>query len=49
MWALGLRQAALWGLLAGVLNSIPYYGPVMVSGGLALVAFLQFGNLAPKG
>ena len=43
--ALGLRQAALWGLLAGVFNSIPYYGPLLVSGGLAFVAFLQFGTL----
>ena len=43
--ALGLQQAALWGLLAGVFNSIPYYGPLIVSGGLALVAFLQFGTL----
>ena len=42
---LGLRQAALWGLLAGVFNSIPYYGPLLVSGGLALVAFLQFGTV----
>ncbi len=43
--ALGLEQAVLWGLLAGVFNSIPYYGPLIVSGGLALVAFLQFGTL----
>ena len=42
---LGLRQAALWGLLAGIFNSIPYYGPLIVSGGLALVGFLQFGTL----
>lgn len=41
---LGLEQAALWGLLAGIFNSIPYYGPLIVSGGLALVAFLQFGT-----
>ena len=41
---LGLEQAALWGLLAGLFNSIPYYGPLIVSGGLALVAFLQFGT-----
>jgi predicted PurR-regulated permease PerM len=39
---IGLDQAALWGLLAGVFNSIPYYGPLIVSGGLSLVAFLQF-------
>jgi predicted PurR-regulated permease PerM len=43
---LGLEQAALWGLLAGVFNSIPYYGPLIVSGGLALVAFLQFGTVS---
>jgi predicted PurR-regulated permease PerM len=42
---LGLEQAALWGLLAGVFNSIPYLGPVVVTGGTALVAFLQFGSL----
>jgi predicted PurR-regulated permease PerM len=44
--AFGLRQASLWGLLAGVFNSIPYYGPLIVSGGLAMVAFLQFGTLS---
>jgi predicted PurR-regulated permease PerM len=42
---LGLEQAALWGLLAGIFNSIPYYGPLIVSAGLAFVAFLQFGTL----
>ena len=42
---LGLEQAIFWGLLAGVFNSIPYYGPLLVSGGLAVVAFLQFGEL----
>jgi len=42
---LGVEQAALWGLLAGVFNSIPYLGPVVVTGGIAVVAFLQFGNL----
>jgi predicted PurR-regulated permease PerM len=43
---MGLDQAPLWGLLAGVFNSIPYYGPLIVSGGLALVAFLQFDTLS---
>ena len=42
---LGLEQAVFWGLLAGVFNSIPYYGPLLVSGGLAVVGFLQFGTL----
>lgn len=42
---MGLQQAALWGLLAGVFNSIPYFGPVIVAAGTAIVAFLQFGTL----
>lgn len=43
---LGLHQPALWGLLAGVFNSIPYYGPLIVSGSLAAIAFLQFGTVS---
>ena len=43
--ALGVNQAAVWGLLAGVFNSIPYFGPVLVTGGTAIVAFLQFGSI----
>jgi predicted PurR-regulated permease PerM len=46
LWRLGLEGAALWGVLAGILNSIPYYGPLIVTAGLALAAFLQFGTLA---
>jgi predicted PurR-regulated permease PerM len=41
---IGLEQAGLWAIAAGVLNSIPYFGPVIVSGGAAVVAFLQFGT-----
>jgi predicted PurR-regulated permease PerM len=44
MW-IGLEQAPLWGLLAGVFNSIPYYGPLIVSCSLSFVTFLQFGTL----
>jgi predicted PurR-regulated permease PerM len=43
--AVGLEQAALWGLLAGIFNSIPYYGPLLVTAGLSVVGFLQFGTL----
>jgi len=43
--AMGLHQAALWGLLAGILNSIPYYGPLVITGGLSVVGFLQFGTI----
>jgi predicted PurR-regulated permease PerM len=46
LWWLGLEQFAIWGLLAGVLNSIPYLGPVVITGGLGVVAFLQFDDLA---
>jgi predicted PurR-regulated permease PerM len=45
LWAIGLRQAALWGLLAGILNSIPYYGPLLVTAGLSIVAYVQFATL----
>jgi predicted PurR-regulated permease PerM len=41
---MGVRQAAVWGILAGVFNSIPYFGPVIVSGGLLLVGLVQSGD-----
>jgi len=43
--ALGVQQAAMLGVLAGVFNSIPYFGPVIVTGLTAFVAFLQFGTI----
>jgi predicted PurR-regulated permease PerM len=45
LWAIGLEQAALWGLLAGFFNSIPYYGPLLVTAGLSIVGYLQFGSI----
>ncbi len=45
LWWFGLNQYIVWGLLAGIFNSIPYLGPVIVTGGLGLVAFMQFDNL----
>ncbi len=42
---MGVQQALLWGVLAGVFNSIPYFGPIIVSGGLAVVGLLQFGSV----
>ena len=41
----GLQQAAFWGLAAGIFNSIPYFGPLIVAAGTAVVAFLQFGTI----
>jgi predicted PurR-regulated permease PerM len=45
LWWLGLQEYLIWGVLAGVFNSIPYLGPVIVTVGLGLVAFMQFDNL----
>ena len=44
-WMLGMQQAAVWGVAAAVLNLVPYVGSMVVAGGSALVAFLQFGTL----
>jgi predicted PurR-regulated permease PerM len=41
----GLEQAGFWGMCAGIFNSIPYFGPVIVAGATALVGFLQFGTI----
>ena len=42
----GLEQAGLWAIAAGVFNSIPYIGPVIVAAGTFVVAFVQFGTLS---
>ena len=44
-WALGFNNAAVWGVLAGVLNLVPYVGTVAICGASAIVALLQFGTL----
>jgi predicted PurR-regulated permease PerM len=41
----GLEQAGVWAIAAGLFNSIPYFGPVIVAAGTAVVAFLQFGTI----
>jgi predicted PurR-regulated permease PerM len=45
LWALGLEDYVVWGLAAGVLNTIPYFGPIIVTAGLAVVGYLQFGSI----
>ena len=45
LWYFGVRQYVIWGILAGVFNSIPYLGPLIVTGGLGVVAFIQFDDL----
>jgi predicted PurR-regulated permease PerM len=41
-----MEHAAIWGIAAGVFNTIPYLGPIIVTGGTAFVAFLQFGTVS---
>jgi predicted PurR-regulated permease PerM len=43
---LGLAQAAVWGIAAGVLNTVPYFGPLLVMAGVAMVGVVQFGSVA---
>jgi predicted PurR-regulated permease PerM len=42
----GLERAVIWAVAAGAFNTIPYFGPVIVSAGTAVVAFLQFGTVS---
>jgi predicted PurR-regulated permease PerM len=42
---LGVQEAGVWGLAAGIFNSIPYLGPVVVTGATTAVGFLQFGSV----
>ena len=44
-WAIGVEHAAVWGLLAFMLNFVPYIGSLVVTGGSALVGFVQFGSV----
>jgi predicted PurR-regulated permease PerM len=44
LW-IGLEHAAIWGIAAAVLNAIPYLGATIVTIGIALAAFLQFGTI----
>jgi predicted PurR-regulated permease PerM len=42
---LGIAEPMVWGVVAGVLNVVPYFGPLIVTAGLAIVGYLQFGTL----
>ena len=45
LWYFGVRQYIIWGVLAGIFNSIPYMGPIVVTAGLGVVVFMQFDDL----
>ena len=38
----GVEYAGLWGLMAAVLHTVPYFGSALVAGGSLVVAFVQF-------
>lgn len=44
--AFGLEHAALWGIGAGVANTIPYIGPAVIAVAVSAAAFMQFDNMA---
>lgn len=44
MW-IGMRYAGLWGVAAGVLNCLPYFGPTLILGASSVAALVQFHSL----
>ncbi|WP_213955284.1 MULTISPECIES: AI-2E family transporter [unclassified Variovorax] len=44
-WALGMQNAAVWGIIAAVTNLIPYIGSIIMMALSALVAFMQFNTV----
>ena len=44
-WAIGLEHVAVWGIVAAVLNLIPYLGAIVLSVASAVVALTQFGSI----
>ena len=45
-YAMGLKDPFLWGAFAGLMNYIPYLGPMVSVTCFALVSFLQFESLS---
>jgi predicted PurR-regulated permease PerM len=43
--ALGMEQAGVWGLAAGIAHFVPYLGPATVAVASGIGGFLQFGSL----
>lgn len=41
-WWLGVEYAGLWGLAAGIMNSIPYFGPTVIAIAAFAFSFVQF-------
>jgi predicted PurR-regulated permease PerM len=43
--AMGIEQAGVWGVVTGLLHTIPYLGPATAAITAGMAAFLQFGSL----
>ncbi|MGZ5032239.1 MAG: AI-2E family transporter [Usitatibacter sp.] len=41
---MGVEYAELWGLIAGILHTAPYFGPGLIAFGTLIGGFLQFGE-----
>lgn len=44
-WWIGVNHAAVWGLVAGILNLVPYVGAIAITAGSAMVGLVQFETL----
>jgi len=44
-WAIGVEQAGVWGVIAGVLHFIPYLGTVLLAIAAGVAGYLQFGTI----
>ena len=43
--AMGVEQAGVWGVFAGVMHFVPYLGPVAVAATVGVASFIQFGSV----
>lgn len=43
--AMGVEQAGMWGVIAGVLHFVPYLGSLLLAIAVGVTGFLQFGTL----
>ena len=49
LWWMGVDNPAVWGVFAGTMNLVPFFGPLIVTVVVGAVAFLQFGSLGEAG
>jgi predicted PurR-regulated permease PerM len=49
LWWMGVENPAVWGVFAGLMNLVPFFGPLIVTVVVGAVAFLQFGTLGQAG